>query len=111
MSGGAYFWRDYRATVSGSTVKPVRCINCSHVFEYLLQRTAAGGGHSPFFLTNAGAAEKARQRARANLDRALGVGIDPVHCPACGMTGKRGSEMGDHRTDGPVASAAYWLGL
>jgi len=85
MSGGVYFWRDYKATLSGSTAKRVRCVGCSHVFEYVLQRTAAGGGHSPFHLNNAGAAERARKRARANLDRALGEGIDPVPCPACGI--------------------------
>jgi hypothetical protein len=86
MSGGfAYFWRSYSTTVSGSTVKRVQCVGCSKVFSYVIERAADGGGHSPLFLTNAGAAEKARQRARANLDRALNEGIDPVHCPACGI--------------------------
>jgi hypothetical protein len=86
MSGGiAYFWKSYTSTVSGSTTRRVTCVGCSRVYEYPVSRTAAGGGHSPLFLTNAGAAEKARQRARANLDRALMEAIEPVHCPTCGI--------------------------
>jgi hypothetical protein len=87
MSGGgfAYFWRSYTSTISGSIEKRVRCVGCSRVFSYIIKRTAAGGGHSPLFLANAGAAEKARQRARTNLDRALSEGVDPVHCPGCGI--------------------------
>lgn len=50
-----------------------------------LERAASGRGYSHYYLNNAGAAEKARQRARANLDLALSEGVDPVHCPACGI--------------------------
>jgi hypothetical protein len=87
MSGGGfvYFGRAYGATVSGSTVKHVRCASCSKAFAYILERAVSGRGDSHYYLNNAGAAEKARQRARANLDRALSEGVDPVHCPACGI--------------------------
>jgi hypothetical protein len=85
VSGFVYFWRSYTATASGSTTRRERCIGCSCVFEYTITREAAGGGHSAFFLNNAGAAASAKIRARANLDRALIEAIEPVHCPACGI--------------------------
>jgi hypothetical protein len=86
MSGGiAYFWKSHTATVSGSTTRSVSCVGCSRAYEYSVSRTAVGGGHSPLHLTNASAAEKARQRARDNLSRALMDAIEPVHCPSCGI--------------------------
>jgi hypothetical protein len=80
-----YFWRSYTATVSGSRTRRERCVGCSCVFEYVITREVAGGGHSAFFLNNAGAAASAEMRARANLDRVLNEAIEPVHCPACGI--------------------------
>ncbi len=87
MSGGGflYLYRTYTSTVSGSTERRERCVGCSHVFEYKITRVAQGGGHSGFYLNNAGAAENAKTRARANLVRALDEAIEPVHCPTCGI--------------------------
>jgi hypothetical protein len=84
-SGFVYFGRTYAATVSGSALKRVQCAACNKVFEYILERSASGRGASHYFLNNAGAAERARQRAHVNLDRALSDGVDPVHCPECGI--------------------------
>lgn len=81
----AYIYRTYTATVSGSVLKRVRCEGCSSEYGYELQRTALGGGHSPFWLNNAGAARAAHERARANLSRALDQDIEPVFCPKCGL--------------------------
>ena len=80
-----YFYRTYTTTVSGSRTRRDKCVGCSCVFEYVIQREAAGGGHSGFFLNNAGAAANAKMRAQANLERALNEAIEPVHCPACGI--------------------------
>ena len=80
-----YFWRSHTATVSGSTTRCERCDGCSCLFEYEVTRTATGGGHSPFFLTDATAKAAAQQRARINLSLALNEAIEPVHCPACGI--------------------------
>jgi hypothetical protein len=87
MSGGAlfYLYRTYTATVSGSQKRREQCAGCSWIFEYTITREAAGGGHSGFMLNNAGAAESAKVRARANLNRELDEAIEPVHCPACGI--------------------------
>jgi hypothetical protein len=86
MSGGIlYFYRTYTATASGSRIRRERCTGCSRVFEYRVTREVQGGGHSAFFLNNAGAAVSAKMRARANLDRALDEAIKPVHCPSCGI--------------------------
>lgn|SRR5262249_32988305 len=86
MSGGfLYFYRTYTATASGSIRKRERCVGCSRTFEYTIRREVEGGGHSAFFLNNAGAAASAKRRAHANLNRALREAIEPVHCPACGV--------------------------
>jgi hypothetical protein len=62
-----------------------KCVSCSHVFEYVITREVEGGGHSAFFLNDAGAKETARMRASANLNRALNEAVEPVHCPTCGV--------------------------
>ena len=80
-----YLYRTYTAKMSGSTTRRVQCVGCSRVFEYVATREVAGGGHSGFFMNNAGAAASAETRARDNLRRALNEAIDPVHCPACGI--------------------------
>jgi hypothetical protein len=85
MSGFFYFYRTYTATVSGSATRREQCVGCSCVFTYVITREVAGGGHSAFYLNNAGAAASAKMRAHANLNRALHQAIEPVHCPACGI--------------------------
>jgi hypothetical protein len=80
-----YFWRSYTVALSGSTTRRERCVGCSCLFEYEITCEATGGGHSPFFLNNAGAAANAQKRAHANLNRALNETIEPVHCPTCGI--------------------------
>jgi len=85
VSGFAYFYRTYTATVSGSITRRERCAGCSSVFGYEIRRIAAGGGHSAFWLNNAGAEVSAESRARANLKRALDEAIEPVHRPMCGI--------------------------
>jgi hypothetical protein len=80
-----YFWRQYETAVSGSTEKRVRCVGCSHVFDYEITREAFGRGDSPFNLSNTEAAENARKRARANLRQALDEAIEPIHCVSCGI--------------------------
>jgi hypothetical protein len=80
-----YFYRTYTATVSGSITRRARCIRCSSVFEYVITREASGGGHSAYFLNNAGAETSAETRARNNLNRALNEAVEPVHCSACGI--------------------------
>src|SRR6266851_5098381 len=68
MSGGIlYFYRTYTANASGSRIRRERCTGCSRIFEYRVTREVQGGGHSAFFLNNAGAAASAKMRARANL--------------------------------------------
>jgi hypothetical protein len=51
----------------------------------VIWREVQGGGHSAFYLNNAGAEASAQVRARANLTRALDEAIEPVHCPRCGI--------------------------
>jgi hypothetical protein len=85
VSGFFYFWREYTATVSGSVRRRVRCVGCSHEYGYDVWRVAAGGGHSPFHLTNATAKLAAKERAHSNLVRTLDEAIEPVFCPVCGI--------------------------
>ncbi len=87
MSGGGflYAYRTYTASVSGAARRRVRCVGCAHEYDYVLQRSAYGGGHSAFFLANESASYKAKERAPANLAKALDEGVEAVFCPACGI--------------------------
>jgi hypothetical protein len=85
MGGFLYFWRQYETSISGSTEKRIRCVGCSHVFEYEITREGFGRGDSPFNLSNAEAAANARKRAQADLSQALSEGIEPIHCTSCGI--------------------------
>jgi hypothetical protein len=80
-----YFYRTHTATLSGSVEKTERCFACSSTFCYEVRRTVAGGGHSPFGLTDAGAAAAAERRARDKLRITLEDAIEPVPCPVCGV--------------------------
>ncbi|MGO9133903.1 MAG: hypothetical protein ACLP8A_07620 [Methylovirgula sp.] len=51
----------------------------------MITRKVAGRGDSPYLLNNVGAAERAKERARVNLNRTLEEAIEPVPCPACGV--------------------------
>jgi hypothetical protein len=83
------FGRAYGATVSGSTVKHVRCAGCPKVFAYVLERAASGRADSHYYLNNAGAAEKARQRARAILTSRLAKGLTRSIVPLVAYTNQR----------------------
>jgi hypothetical protein len=84
MSGFFYFYRTHTSLISGSAKRRERCANCSTVYEYKIERTAKGGGHSPFGLGNDTARLAAKMRAENNLARALEEDIEPVSCPRCG---------------------------
>ena len=85
MVGLFYTWTSHTATVTDSTTREVCCFNCHTPFEYQVTRTARGGGHSPFHVSQDRAAEDARRRAHINVNRALRDAIEPVYCPSCGV--------------------------
>jgi hypothetical protein len=75
---------DYTAQVTGSTLKVVQCEKCQANYAYVMTRTSTGHGRSILFLDNAGAQDRARQRAEDNLNYRLENACDPVPCPDCG---------------------------
>ena len=83
--GFFYTWTSHSATVTNSTAREVCCFNCRTSFEYQVTRTARGGGHSPFHMSQKRAAEDARRRAFINVSLALRDAIEPVYCPSCGV--------------------------
>src|SRR5208282_1202768 len=83
--GFFYTWTSHSATVTDSTAREVCCFNCRTSFEYQVTRTARGGGHSPFHMSQKRAAEDARRRAFINVNLALRDAIEPVYCPSCGV--------------------------
>jgi hypothetical protein len=80
-----YFWGSHTARQTGSLLKRVECVDCSHVFGYQLTRTGVGYGHAPLTLGGEGAAKIAGIRANNELHDALKQGVDPVPCPRCGI--------------------------
>jgi hypothetical protein len=74
----------YYVRETGRLPRVVRCEQCDREYVYFLKRAGEGEGTSLLFLENAEAKERAARRARAELEAALAVGIDPVPCPRCG---------------------------
>lgn len=75
-----YLFAEARATVTGTTIKDVRCESCGFEYVYQLSRTAQG--RSTSFLVPDHATIEAR--ARANLRQELKNSCDPVPCGVCG---------------------------
>lgn len=76
--------KHYEATVRGSAVRAVRCENCQTEFVYVVSRQGLGYGVSLLYLDNAGAQDRARTQANAELRWELARGQEPVPCPGCG---------------------------
>jgi len=74
----------YYVRETGRLPRVVRCEQCDREYVYFLKRAGEGEGTSLLFLENAEAKERAARRARAELEAALAVGVDPVPCPRCG---------------------------
>jgi len=69
--------RGVTAAACGQTTKVVRCEACGRSYAYELNRTGVGADPE-------GAYGLALQRAEANLQHLLAIGIEAVPCPACG---------------------------
>lgn len=78
-----YFGKRFSAVIAGRRIKQVTCDNCQSQFSYELVRTASGVGHSPYNTDNEGAAFRADNEARQNLDRRLSQEVELVPCPSC----------------------------
>ena len=77
-------WAEYHCEVSGGTYKFVECEACQQKYVYRMVRKAKGQGDSLYFLDNAGAQNRAKSKANADLKKALANDCDPVPCPQCG---------------------------
>jgi hypothetical protein len=74
----------YYVRETGRLPRLVQCEQCDREYVYFLKRAGEGEGTSLLFLENAEAKERAARKARAELEAALAVGVDPVPCPRCG---------------------------
>lgn len=77
-------WMEYKCNLAGRTYKFVECEECKQKYVYGMVRKATGQGDSLYFLDNAGAQNRARNSAQAQLEKALANDCDPVPCPKCG---------------------------
>jgi hypothetical protein len=71
----------YTATVEGSVNKDVTCEKCGQTYSYPMSRIV-DGSEKVLFSSSRGP-EKALNKARANLAKALETEHDNVPCPAC----------------------------
>lgn len=69
------------AAATGKTTKVVRCEACGQHYAYELKRTGEGQDEGGLF---GGSYSVALERAEANLQESLAVGIEVIPCPACG---------------------------
>jgi hypothetical protein len=71
----------YTATAEGSVVKDVTCERCGQSYSYRMSRVVTGFYKVAF--SSSRGPEKALQKARANLAKALETEHDDVPCPEC----------------------------
>jgi hypothetical protein len=79
-----FFWRKHAATASAKAVRAVSCEECGTDYAYEMERAAVGHGLSIYALDEEGAARRAREEARTEVQRRLEGEIDVVPCPTCG---------------------------
>jgi hypothetical protein len=80
LHGAAHAGRPLTATAMGLTTKVVCCEACGKRYAYPLTRT----GHGVADKHAKGGYSVAVQRAEADLQRLLAIGVEAVPCPACG---------------------------
>lgn len=76
--------REIHATLSGSSLKSVCCEQCSHVYDYTIDREGVGEGFAYHFTSSKQARSEAEERAARDLRKQLQQGQDIVPCPVCG---------------------------
>src|SRR5262249_27247897 len=80
LHGAAHSARVPTAVAMGQTTKVVRCEACGKSYAYQLTRT----GHGAADRSSGGGHSVALQRAEADLQRFLAIGVEAAPCPACG---------------------------
>ena len=79
-------WKGSQLDAISHTVRrKVICFSCECSYEYDLTRESQGEGTSALFLDNAGAEERAINRAEGKAAFALAMADEPVPCPICGV--------------------------
>jgi hypothetical protein len=79
-----FFWRKHAATASAKAVRAVSCEECGTDYVYEVERAAVGHGLSIYALDEDGAARRAQEEARTEVQRRLESEIEVVPCPKCG---------------------------
>jgi hypothetical protein len=80
LHGAAHAGRPHTAVAMGQATKVVRCEACGKSYAYQLTRTGTGTADR----SSEGGYGVALQRAEADLQRLLAIGVEAVPCPACG---------------------------
>jgi len=78
-----YLGRRHAARIELRQVLAFTCKRCKYRCDASVVATGRGDGHSPFFLDNAGAAERAMERAEADGRGNLLETLALARCPQC----------------------------
>jgi hypothetical protein len=79
-----YVSKVFKSSATGRRLKSVTCEKCGTGYFYLLVRVGTGKEGAPYFLGQAGAAERARSNAETDLAWRLEREAELVPCPKCG---------------------------
>jgi hypothetical protein len=102
-----YLGRTHSATARASAWKSATCETCGHHYGYGVTREATGSGHSPYFLDESGAKDRAIGSARESVATFLQNAVEAVPCPKCGSYQR---EM-RHLLPQPPGPRRLWLHL
>lgn len=79
-----YVGMRYTSFVVGRQIEQVTCEKCQTQFCYELTRIGTGVSHSPYFLDEASAPNRAQGRAQGDMGKRLQREAEMVPCPKCG---------------------------
>jgi hypothetical protein len=79
-----YWASRFTSTATQAAIKVVECEHCQCQFAYQMIRRYSGEGYSPYSVDNAGARNRAVNKAQGLALAAIHQHEDPVACPGCG---------------------------
>jgi hypothetical protein len=81
-----YAGRSYSVTSTSTERQEFVCVHCNHQRTGMVVGVGTGSGHSPLFLDNRGARDRAQDSAHWHANRNAHYAIRGAVCPRCGKT-------------------------
>jgi Zn ribbon nucleic-acid-binding protein len=81
-----YAGRNYSVTSTSTEHRDFECVHCGHQRTGMVVGVGTGSGHSPLFLDNRGARDRAHDSAHGAARQNAYYAVRGAVCPRCGKT-------------------------